>query len=346
MGACRSVIMALLAALCSALLLSGCNTTDSTLFARGIGTELYSDTLQQQTAELDTYVANICEQAGFGAIGDAGAPQCSMSSAGSTSWMLFVQAGMNDIDRRCDAYLDWLDNRRRAAAPILHEIGDTQTGVEAGMTAASVAQPAILIVAAAFGFARNSFTNLNSRLLLEVDHSTVQAVVLTRQKAFRDGLPRVIDNRPAAIFALRSYLRICMPFTIETEINNTITLFERGSGRPNPLISAENRQAQILRRPDTPLPPPIKLKPVIPDPTIPEAERIGEFEQTMTQHRIQVLQGVACITPADGHFTVHTRDALLDFLNRRGIKDKDHPNMITLNDANSIIAEKSNPNRC
>ena len=56
----------------------------------------------------------------------------------------------------------------------------------------------------------------------------MQSVVLTRQQKYRETLPVVIDNRPAAIYALRQYLRLCMPMTIETQINTTVKLFERG----------------------------------------------------------------------------------------------------------------------
>ena len=89
--------------------------------------------------------------------------------------------------------------------------------------------------------------------MLEVNHSTVQQVVLTRQTKFREDLlgnqamhmsPVIIASRPAAIYALRSYLRLCMPITIETEINTTVAVFERG-GAPalmhkNPMISAKS----------------------------------------------------------------------------------------------------------
>jgi hypothetical protein len=64
---------------------------------------------------------------------------------------------------------------------------------------------------------------------MNVEQSTVQSIVLKRRQEFRLSASRVpIDNRPAAIHALRSYLTICMPFTIEMEINTTITAYERG----------------------------------------------------------------------------------------------------------------------
>lgn len=57
----------------------------------------------------------------------------------------------------------------------------------------------------------------------------MQSIVPGGQNTFRDQIRRqLIDSRPAAVYALRPYLRTCMPFTPQTQINNTIVLFERG----------------------------------------------------------------------------------------------------------------------
>src|SRR5215216_2631570 len=101
--------------------------------------------------------------------------------------------------------------RERSSTAILQQISDTRTATEAILAHTAAGPQAIAIVGTAFGFAAQTFTNVTSRLLLEVEQSTVQSVVLTRQGQFREDLPRVIDNRAAAIYALRSYLRLCMP---------------------------------------------------------------------------------------------------------------------------------------
>jgi len=130
------------------------------------------------------------------------------------------------------------------------------------MQATGVGAAPIAVVGAAFGLAASTFTNINSRLVLEVNHSTVQAVVLTRQAQYREQLlgnpaknipPVVIASKPAAIYALRSYLRLCMPITIETEINNTVTVFERGGAialaNKEPMISAKSVGTLVIRQP-------------------------------------------------------------------------------------------------
>jgi hypothetical protein len=94
----------------------------------------------------------------------------------------------------------------------------------------------------AFGLAANTFTNVNSRLLLEVDKTTVQTLVLRRRNEFRLDVSRKnITDRPTAVHALRLYLTICTPFTIETDINSTVTVFQQAGARAlevkEPLVS-------------------------------------------------------------------------------------------------------------
>ena len=101
----------------------------------------------------------------------------------------------------------------------------------------------ITLAGLAFGLAANTFTNINSRLLLEVDKTTVQTLVLRRRSDYRLQLQNIrVDSRPATIHALRSYLSICTPFTIETDINSTITVFQVGGP------GALDRPALVNRR--------------------------------------------------------------------------------------------------
>lgn len=204
-------------------LLSACNGPLDTQFAaRGIGTELYYDKLSRATDLQDVYVAHICRQSGFSETIDGRVRLCA-------DWTTFVQAGLNDIDQRCDAYLSWIDERRRSREPILQQISDLRTATTAILSVAGVGVEPIAIASAIFGLSSSTFTNLNSRLLLELENSTVEAVVISRRVTFRKQLQGIIfDNRPAAIHALQAYLRICMPYTIEGEINSSIIAYERG----------------------------------------------------------------------------------------------------------------------
>jgi hypothetical protein len=231
-----------------AVLVSGCDTTDSRYFRYGIGTDLYSDDIVQTTQFQDIYLTELCRQAL--PVLSTSESQCLNGVPGSNGWNLLVQAGLNDVDRRCDSYLAWLDDRRRTNNAVLKELGDVTVASQAIMNVAGVSANPITLVGLAFGLAANTFTNVNSRLLLEVDKTTVQTLVLRRRSDYRVGLQSIrVENRPAAVHALRSYLNICTPFTIETDINSTITVFQQvGAGglvtKP-PLVSAATVGAPV-----------------------------------------------------------------------------------------------------
>jgi len=106
------------------------------------------------------------------------------------------------------------------------------------------------MVGLALGLAANTFTNINSRLLLEIDKTTVQTLVLHRRADFRlDIAAARFNNRPAVIHALRQYLNICTPFAIETDINSTVTVFQQGGAaaidRRGPLITPATVNAAV-----------------------------------------------------------------------------------------------------
>jgi hypothetical protein len=208
-----------------ALLTAACDPSDRAYVREGIGTRLETPGIVDQTVTEDSYLAQLCAQ------GDCG---------GRNDYTTIVQAGMNDIDRRCDAYLTWLDARRRDKEPILNQIAAVGATTGAILTATSAGAVPLAIAGQAFGLASLTYSNWNSRLLLAVDHSTVQTIVYSRQTDFRNQIRnlRVLD-RPQAIYLLRNYLRICLPITIETDINTSITLVQRGdavAAKTNPVV--------------------------------------------------------------------------------------------------------------
>jgi hypothetical protein len=214
-----------LVACVAALATAACDPMSDQYFSEGAGFDLNSGQLAQATQLQDEYVYYICRQAGGSNLETAAGPSCS-----GASWTAFTEAGMNDIDQRCDAYLAWLDAQRRDRTPVLSQIAAMGAATGGIMGVTGVGTHAIAIVAMAFGLAGTTYANWNSRLLLDVDHSTVQIVVYTRQQQYRKANAGVIVlDRAAAIYLLRGYLRICMPITIETDINTTVTLVQSGA---------------------------------------------------------------------------------------------------------------------
>jgi hypothetical protein len=298
------------------LAVGGCDPVDREYFKRGIGTELNPGDIAAAASAQDEYVTYICEQAG---IQPAGYGVCGAQPTSPQTWQVFVQAGMNDIDQRCDAYLTWLDYVRRAREPTLKTLADAQSATTVIMGQSGIGAAPIAIAAAAFGFATSTLTNVTSRLILEVDHSTVQVVVLSHQKQYREELLGSADNRtavviasrPAAIYALRSYLRLCMPMTIETQINTIMTTFSRGGTNAldagEPMITAATVGVARITDPNAPIPPGPKPSPA-------PLGAIGPIEQKLTTRTIKNYQNALCVAPADGKLGQQTRAAVSEYL--------------------------------
>jgi len=255
------------AGIASALLMSGCDPNDRVYFREGIGTQLYTADTASAAELQNIYLDYLCRQANSYVGTDV--PSCAQQVIPANYWPIIVQAGLNDVDARCDSYLAWLDQKRRENAAVLAEIGAVRFAVDAltNPNVTGVSAVGLAAISAAFGLATDTVKNFNS-LLLQVDHTTVQNVVVTNRKIFREDLLKFsssIDNKPASIHTLRTYLSICMPMTIAANINSTVTVFKQtgtapGAGPMLPTVGAPftPRERVVERKP----PPVDGIKPV------------------------------------------------------------------------------------
>jgi len=133
----RSVVVACVG-LALTLTMSACS--DAVLIREGIGTNLAAADLPEASRLQDIYVGEICHQAGLRVVRQGDFLFCEEVGLRPSEWRTFVQAGMNDIDRRCDAYLGWLDNKRRWREPILKQLHTTAAtaGAIMGLTASGL----------------------------------------------------------------------------------------------------------------------------------------------------------------------------------------------------------------
>lgn len=301
-----------------AMLLSGCIATlEEKLIQEGIGTELPVADMAESTRRLEVYLSYLCVQAGgIKTEGADGTISCDLSRYGAAQWTAVVSAGFNDIDRRCDSYLAWLASRRRDRNAILSQIHDTRTFTEALLYTTGVGAAPIAIAGLAFGLASNSFTNYYSRLLLEIEKSTVSVLVREKRLQYRETLNVRIAYQPDAVHVLREYMLICTPFYIEDLVNQRT----RDSVAGN--TPADKGNAEQIRRsmvagallrsipkspfdplPDTPGNPPSK-------PQQPKmALAITPSEKAMSLSTGQKIQRALCLTES-GSFDDATRNAI------------------------------------
>jgi hypothetical protein len=311
-----------------ALLLGGCDPTrDSRYLHEGIGTDLYWDGLPAATQLQDIYLANICAQAISPTARSFEATSCDGLTLTNREWGLIVQAGMNDIDLRCDAYLSWLYDRKSSKEPFLKELASLGGAAAAILKTSEVGATPIALTAIAFGIAADTFTNIDLRLVNAVDYTTAGSVVRDNRTKYRiQYLDQVIDNRPAAIYALRNYLSICVPDSIEMSITNTLAVYHRAG--PDALrvpsialrtatasattsTSAAVRGAPSVIRTDRPPPVTQVVKTSV-------GGAIGDVEQkSISLDDGKAFQQTLCVDPVDGNFGPKgsdTRAALQNFL--------------------------------
>lgn len=302
-----------------ALLVSSCSVLEEKLIQEGIGTELPVADMAESTRRLDAYLTYLCAQAGgtrlVAETSDA-MISCDMSRYGAAQWSALVSAGFNDIDRRCDGYLAWLASRRRDRNAILSQISDTRTFTEALMFTTGVGAAPIAIAGLAFGLASNSFTNYYSRLLFEIEKSTVSVLVREKRLQYRETLKVRIAYQPDAVHVLREYLLICTPFYIEDLVNQRTRDSVAGNtpadkGNAEQIRRSLVAGAMIRAIPETPRKPlpdtgeTNRQRPI--EPTM--AEPLTDSERNMPRTMGQSIQANLCVPPSAA-FDKATRDAI------------------------------------
>lgn len=224
-------LAAYVAIVIAAAALTACGSPTQSYLLNGIGAELPARDIVNATELQRKYFNYLCQQVGLVESSYAGeAPECILPLENARIWTLIVYQGMNDIDRRCDAYLQWLDDKKRSKGPLISQISTIRTTTEGviGFTSPNAVK-AINVVGLAFQLLTDSIENYHSRLLLEVDSSTVNSIVLRARHKFRQDIRgRQFTNKPESEYLLRSYLRLCLPFAIETNINDYSTLGSLG----------------------------------------------------------------------------------------------------------------------
>ena len=155
----------------------------------------------------------------------------------TTDWAILVHTGFNDIDRRCDNYLVWLEDGRARGPYVTSTLNRTNTLIESILNIAApcsaTVMKAINYVSSAFGFAEESFTSYQSLILSGLEESTINSTVLQNRLEFRQTAAKLhIRYKPDAVHLLSSYLRICMPHTIKNNINVNAQTIVTGSFAP------------------------------------------------------------------------------------------------------------------
>ncbi|GIL02982.1 MAG: hypothetical protein BroJett030_28810 [Alphaproteobacteria bacterium] len=294
------------------VVVAGCTDSDWRRYnGLGIGVRLPTEDHALRSRALQIYFGLLCTDAGL-----LEQPQASAQYAycpanlSNEQWKQVVIAGINDINSRCDLYLAWLDNQRRTRGPIHHQLTSIDKFVQALLGFANVGNEAILVVGQAFGLADASLNNYYRAIDPDIEFSSIQTLILSRQKKFVDEFRgETVYGRADAQYRLRNYLILCTPFTVKTEINDLITATARG------VTTDEDRNGKSIAlitgglSPSSPLPPEPGPKEALINP-------LSAVERTLSLRDAMNIQNALCLAAIDGDFGrqgSNTRAALKEF---------------------------------
>jgi hypothetical protein len=205
-------------AACLVPLMSACTlvrewTDPTTVSIRGV-----PPTLEQLNVSATIYAQN---QLVYDLIVAAGFPPGMQFAARDDNWSLVAKAGIYEIGRQCDQYLDILFrfNREQRAGRQDLAAAAAATGAIMGLSGVSV--KAIAITAAAFGLASSLFDASVNSVLFTIEPSALRNVALQGRKYYLEKLDiNKVTTRPDMLIVLQGYLAQCSPAAIEANINN------------------------------------------------------------------------------------------------------------------------------
>lgn len=202
------------------LLLAACDPArQQRLRTVGPGLELADPGMEARTRALGLYFDQLCRQAGV--VAPAAPPgACPTGSLNAPQWRRVVDAGYNDIDRRCDEYLAWIDEQRTRLL-LVNEGITALSGLLGGVLGLAAPQTlAINYATLALGFTGSLYNAYQNLALLGIESSTIKTIVIERRLEFRGQFRDApYASKPDAVYALRSYLRLCTPQEITLDIN-------------------------------------------------------------------------------------------------------------------------------
>jgi hypothetical protein len=316
---------------CLAILLSACSlfrdqTDPTTVSIRGIPPTLEQLNITATVYSQDQLINDLMVTAGL-----------SLDTQllwNDPRWDLVMRAGVYEIGRQCDQYLDVLFRFNREQRAGRQDLAATAAATAAIMGLSGASAKAIAITAAAFGLATSLFDASVNSVLFTIEPSALRNVALQGRKKYLDDLRDrnvAINSRPDMLIVLQGYLTQCSPAAIEANINNA------ASGAPSvvtpSLDDSTARNAAVLAAPGTALlreerakevtSGPILTKP-LPPPTSLLAPNLQPGEEGLSRSEIMAVQRALGIAPANGDPGApgsSTRDAILEFQRGMNLRD-------------------------
>ena len=143
----------------------------------------------------------------------------------SPDWFAVMEAGFNYVDEKCDVYITDLFKGTREKDKIkgLATLADKTSG--AILFASGAAKVTMAVVAQSFGFAEGATDLIAGSYLYQIGPDAIQNIVNETRKAYRLSAyakRRSIMYPTLAYHHVQKYLEICLPQTIEANVNDAL----------------------------------------------------------------------------------------------------------------------------
>ena len=185
-------------------------------YLSGPSIDLQNASIQEYAANEAAVVRNLAELAGveFNQI----------RGQSNERWKEIAQAGINYVDVECARYIDsifWY-NRARTTATSQISLAGAATGGILGV--AEAAADTIAITALSFGLVGASVDNIANSVLYQLNPSAVQELLEAAQREyFEEFTNNSYTTRQGAMAAIRGYLALCLPASLETRVNSAVS---------------------------------------------------------------------------------------------------------------------------
>ncbi len=208
------------------VLLSACSAAENWEYRYGPDTTL-PITKIQSSAEHQLDMMSVFETTA-GCSNGEGRPDCGYQ---------ITLAGFNFIDEQCDIYLHELfvlDKERDRLKAGLQAADKMSNAV---LATVDVSKTTMAIVAQSFGLSTQLLDVATDSYLYKTNPGTILHIVDELQRAYRINTETnqgFLTSHPAVYAQIRGYLRLCLPPTIESKIENALAKATGASGKEAP----------------------------------------------------------------------------------------------------------------
>jgi hypothetical protein len=297
-------------AACIAVLLTACQPADpGSVSVRGVQPTVEQLNITSNTAAQNLLVNDLIVKAGLTRTPGPRDPD----------WSVVTEAGIYEIGRQCDQYLDVLFRFDRRTQAVRQGLTATGAATATIMGLASVAAAPIAITAAAFGLSAALYDAGTNSVLFTIEPSALRNVVLRGRKGYLDSLDlNKIDSRPRMMIALQGYLSQCSPAAIEANVNNAASGADSVAST-NPAVSARAAAlaapaTTLIQRANVVTTSAVEAPPPLPTASVPRNAK--PQEKNVSIRELEIAQSALGLTP-DGNFGPNdnsdTRTALREF---------------------------------